>query len=214
MRDNGKLWIAGGVVAALVLVGATWFLLIGPARSDTKSLRNQQAAAELKNAQLHSQLVTLKKKSSQIDTLRAQLQAAVDGLPGDSSVAAFTREVSTLAATSGVTVGSITIGNMVPYSSAVSGRAPSTATGKLESSSITITSYGAATNQFAFVSALQTGARRTLVQSTQMSPGTSSVVASIDPSSTLTTVLSVFEAPTTPAEQAQLDKLLAGTGAK
>lgn len=212
MRDNGKLWIVGGVLAALMLVGATWFLLIGPTRSDTRSLHGQQSAAELTNVQLRSQLSALQKKSAQLDELRAQLKAAIDGLPGHSSVAAFTREVSTLAATTGVSVGSITIANMVPYSASHTGK-PAT-TGQLESSSITITTYGAAANQFAFVNALQNGARRVLVQSAQMSPGTSSVVASIDPSSTLTTVLSVFESPTSPAEQAQLDKLLAGSGAK
>ena len=209
-----RYWIVGGVLGAVVIVAATWMMLISPMRSNTSALHNQRAAADLTNVQLRSQLKALKQKSDHIDTLRAQLQAAVDGLPGNSGIAAFTREVSSAAATTGVTVGSITVGDMVPYEATTAGRASGAKTGQLQAAPVSITSYGPAKNQFAFIQALQTGTRRTLVTTAQVGPGTNSVVASIDPSSTLTTTLTVFESPTTPAEQAQLDKLLADSTTK
>lgn len=215
MNDSKqKLWVTGGVLGAVVIVAATWLMLISPMRNDTSSLHNQRAAADLSNAQQRSKLNALKQKSDHIDALRAQLQAAVDGLPGDSGIAAFTREVSSAAATSGVTVGSITVGDMVPYAATSAGRATTAKTGQLQAATVSIASYGPAKNQFAFIHALQMGARRVLVTSTQLGPGTNSVVASIDPSSTLTTTITVFESPTTPTEKAQLDKLLSGSTTK
>lgn len=211
--QDRRTWLGAGSALAVLLVAMSWFLVISPMRSDTASLQSQQTAAEQNNAQLSQELVALKARKDDLASLRADLKAAVDGLPTDSGLPELTRQVSRQAVTSGVAVQSITVGAVT---SAVPGATTPGATpaGRLFAIPVTITSAGTAKHQFAFLKALeQVGPRRVLVISTQIGPGPDSAAAAIDTSSTLTAVLRLFSAPLTPAGQAQLDRLIAGKGA-
>ncbi len=90
--------------------------------------------------------------------------------------------------------------------------APATAAGGLFSMQVSLQSSGTLTNQLAFLNAVRTiGPRRALIVSTQVAPGPEAKkVPSITTSSLLTTQLTIFSAPQTPAQLVELKRLLSG----
>ena len=76
---------------------------------------------------------------------------------------------------------------------------------------VTLIATGSAAHELAFLTDIQaSGPRRALVTSAQLAPGAGSQVASIDPSATMTVQLTIFAAPRSPEEAAQLAKQLSG----
>ncbi|HEY2042921.1 MAG TPA: hypothetical protein VGH11_09610 [Jatrophihabitans sp.] len=210
MTQDKRFWVFGGAAVAVLVAALSWLFIIGPTMSDTSSLRSQQSEAQLQNSTLTSKINSLKSQNDSIASLRTDLAAAAAALPTTSGLPDFTREITVQAVTTGVGVSNITVGAITPYgTSAAAAAASSNPAGKLYAIPVTITSIGPVKNQFAFLKALQqVGPRQVLVNSTSFSPGAGSKAASIDAYSSLTTVLTVFSAPVTSAQQQQLDKLL------
>lgn len=216
--QDRRVWLAGGIATSVILAAASWFMFISPTLSNTSSLQGQRVAVQQQNATLSDKIAQLKVQNDNLDSLRQNLATALNGLPPDSGLSDFTREVSVVAAAAGVSVAGISVGTVAPHSATgvTGGNAPASTgspAGKLYSIAVTISSSGPERNQFEFLRLLQhVGARRVLINSTQFGPGSGAVVASLDPSSNLTTVLSVFSAPVTPTQETQLEKLLSSTG--
>ncbi|HEX2901858.1 MAG TPA: hypothetical protein VHO01_00260 [Jatrophihabitans sp.] len=212
ITQNRRAWIAASVAVALLIALASWFMLISPTLSDTSSLKSRRADVQLQNDMLRSKIAKLKGQNDNLPSLQQELQAAVAGLPADAGLSDLTRQASAESKLAGVSLTGMTFGAATPVAPAGTSARPNvgkTAVGGMFSISVTVTTAGPAAKQYEFLRLLQhVGPRRVLITSTNLTPASGSQVASIDPSSTMVTVLTAFSAPTTPAAQAQLQKLL------
>lgn len=233
--QDKRVWLGGGAVAALLIVAIGWFMFIGPELSSTSDLHAQAAATRQQNSQLQLRVKSLQVKSTQLDRYTKSLNDALAALPFDSGLPAFTRQLSSQAAANHVAVTSVAVGGITSVAPAVAtapgttdpasatdptstattaptpGAAGTTAAGGLFSVQVTVQSSGSLAHQLAFLNDIRTaGPRRALLTSTQFTPGLGSKVASIDGSAALTTQLTIFSAPQTPEQIAQLKKLLSG----
>lgn len=122
-------WIAGTVAASLTVGLAGWFLVISPVFATASETRAQAEAQVDQNALTETRIVRLKEQFEQLDALRAQLASARLQIPTSYDLAAYQRELSTLAAMHGVTVTSLQTGlaePIVPVGSAPVAEVPAT----------------------------------------------------------------------------------------
>jgi hypothetical protein len=228
--QDRRIWIGGGAGVAALIAMAGWFGLIHPAMSATSSLRDQTGAAQFQNTMLLSRLHQLQQQSEHLGDMTASLRRSLEALPYDSGLPRFTRQVTAQAARAGVQLTAVNVGSITEASAsdaAVPDDATTTTTdgsavpassgttddaaGKRFAIPVTLTSTGSTTHQFAFLRAIQdAGPRRVLVTSTQFAPPADSGSTSIDAGCTMTTQLTLFSAPLTPEQEAQLKKLLNG----
>jgi Tfp pilus assembly protein PilO len=96
-----------GLVCVIVLV-ATWFVLVAPRRSEAADLDDQRAQAESTNVGLQSQINTLRQQFGDLPARRAELAKIRTELPPAADVADLVRSLSGLADDAGVTLKSIT----------------------------------------------------------------------------------------------------------
>jgi hypothetical protein len=135
--QDRKVWIGGGVIVALLIAAASWFMLISPELDNASSLRDQAASTQFGNAQLQSNVAVLKKKSEQMSRYSANLRDALETLPFDSGLPAFTRQVYAQAQATHVKIDGITVGGITAATTttpgatstdpAAAGAAPTTA---------------------------------------------------------------------------------------
>lgn len=233
MSINGRTaWLAGGALGTLLIVAASWLLFVHPKLSDADAARSDAAATRTSNDALRAKAATLRDKSEHLDGYRAALRGALAALPTDSGLPAFTRELTRAAAAHHVAVAGITVGGIsaVDTAGTQTGTAPtggtptggtptgSTPTGTVQppaaslySIQVSLTADGSLAGERAFLKAVQyAGARRVLITSLAFTPTAGSAGASIDAANRLSAGLTVYTAPQSPAQQAQLSKLLAG----
>jgi hypothetical protein len=229
--EDKRIWLGGGGVIGLLIVVVAWFMFIGPERSSADDLNAQAASTRQQNDVLQAKVHALQVKSQHLSKYTSSLQAALEALPFDSGLPAFTRQLSAQGTANSVDVSSVVVGGITSVGASApaaaapaedsTSTAPTTTTttapaaapvaGGLFSVAVTVQSSGTLTNQLAFLKAIQTaGPRRALVTSAQITPGNGAKEASIDGVSSFTTSLTVFSAPQTPAQVAQLKTLLTG----
>ncbi len=213
--QSKRVWLAGSAALAVLIALAGWFAVISPQLSSASSLQSQTGTAQDQNLTLQSNVAKLRRETDNLSALTASLRGLVAALPFDSGLPAFTRQLSTQAAQRRVSLTSITVGAIAPLSKTGAGTtgqsATTSAAGKMFAIPITLSSVGSAANQLAFLKAIQVdGPRRALVTSSQLAPGAQSQSTSVNASCTMTTQLTIFTAPLTPVELAQLEKLLNG----
>lgn len=121
-----RLWILGGIVGAIVLIAASWLLLVGPKLDDADSVRDQTADAQQQNAVLQAKVDKLQADSAGINDLLASLDALRDQLPVTSGLDSLTRQITEQASAAKVDVTSIVIGvpAVVKPSGSSAGSAP------------------------------------------------------------------------------------------
>ena len=122
--QDRRLWLAGGALAAVLVLAVAWLMFIGPELSSSDSLRSQAATTRQQNAILSARVAGLRARSTHVHTYSAALARTLEALPPDSGLPAFTREVSTHAAATGVHVQSVVVGGIVPRRRPVGGAAP------------------------------------------------------------------------------------------
>lgn len=215
-----KIWLLGGTAGCVLLAALAWFIVVSPALSRVSTVKSQVAAADSKNDLLRIKLAQLQSEKAGIATLRTSLTNALEGLPINSGMADFTAQLQAQAVTAQVRLGSIGAGTPSVVAAASGSTATTTppaatspgstaAPGSLYSIPVTITADGDLTHLDTFLKLVQTqGPRRALVVSTQFAPVSGSTQASIDTAVQMTVQLQVFTSPQTPAQQAQLAKLL------
>jgi hypothetical protein len=223
--QDKRTWAIGGIVAATVLTAAGWFLVLSPVLSDTTSIRSQTSATNHDNQSIQAKADDLARQHRNVGHLAAQLRHALSELPIDNGLPALTRQLSRQAKATGVRLTGVTVGSIAPVANAAAAPDPTvpsttpadtTATAAatpaadaLVSIQITVSSTGSAANQLAFLHAIQVdGPRRTLVTSTELGTASDRAAGSIEDACTMTAALTVFSAPRSAAEQAQLEKLL------
>jgi type IV pilus assembly protein PilO len=96
-----------GLVCVIVLV-ATWFVLVAPRRSEAADLDDQRAQAESVNVGLQAQIAQLQRQFGDLPARRAELAKIRTELPPSADVANLVRSLSGLADDAGVDLTSIT----------------------------------------------------------------------------------------------------------
>lgn len=231
ITQDKRLWMAGAGLGTVVMAVVAWFVFIGPAMSQASSLTDEATAVQDQNAILQAKITALEKQKQQQAALTASLRGALAALPTDSGLPAFIRQVNDQARSNRIGVTSISVGGIAPLvvtaapapaagnagaeppaaPAPAAGAAADAAAGQLFTIRISIVSTGTVPNQIGFLKAIQsTGPRRALVMSTQFVPASGTAPSAANGSNTMTTELTIFSAPRSPAEQAQLNKLLSG----
>jgi Tfp pilus assembly protein PilO len=90
-RHADRLWIVAGAVGTVILVAATWFLLISPTRGRTDDLGRQAADARVALIRQRRDIAALAQKAAQLPRYQATLRSLQAALPADSGVPNFLR---------------------------------------------------------------------------------------------------------------------------
>jgi Tfp pilus assembly protein PilO len=202
--QNGKLWLGLGAALTLLLVVPTWLLVISPHRSTTASLKAETESVEVQNATLQAKTAELRRKADKRGELTSALATALAGLPWETKLPEFSRQLTQHAARRGIALTSISVGSATtPGAPAGSSVDPTTT---VRAVPITIISTGTALEQLFFLRDVQqVGPRRVLVTSTAVVPTDN---GTIDNSSTMTTQLLVFSSPVDRETRSRLRDLL------
>lgn len=103
-RSRAATWIAGTVVAALVIVAGGWLLLIAPQFDTAAEADEERSAVEAQNEVLTIQNAALRVQYEQLDDLKAELEELRVGIPMEAQVSDVVRELHALAEASGVSI--------------------------------------------------------------------------------------------------------------
>ncbi|VTR75591.1 hypothetical protein [Cellulomonas hominis] len=121
---SAKVWIAGTVFLALVLLAGVWLLLVEPvmtkAAEDTMSAEQQRQQNDL----LELEIVKLADDFTHLDEFKAELAALRLEMPVTGDGASISRELQALATASGVTITSVAPSVPQVFVSAAAAAAP------------------------------------------------------------------------------------------
>lgn len=101
-------WIAGTGVVALLMLVATYFVLVAPQRQQAAEVRDQAAAVAQSNRTLEQETAQLKAQFATLDAQRERLAQVRATLPSAADTPALLRQLSSYAASSGVTLTGVT----------------------------------------------------------------------------------------------------------
>ncbi len=101
MTETRK-WSIGTAVIVVLLLVASWFLLIAPQRSEAADLNAQAGVVVADNEQLTVQIETLKAQQKQLPKWQAQLAAIQTALPASAALPGLIRDLSKAADKAGV----------------------------------------------------------------------------------------------------------------
>jgi Tfp pilus assembly protein PilO len=110
MGQAYQRWLAGGAVAAVVLLAVGWFFLIGPRYSQASSLQDRTTSAEMRLPSLEHRLTELRQQYDNRARFQAQLEKDRKALPTTSGLPDFLRELQQAGDGHGVRVTSVTVG--------------------------------------------------------------------------------------------------------
>ncbi|WP_375480185.1 hypothetical protein [uncultured Jatrophihabitans sp.] len=225
--QSRRTWIVGGLAVAILLVAASWLVVIHPKLSSASDTRAVADNNDVQNTQLMAKNSKLAQQQRNIGSLRNGLTAALAALPPTSALPEFTNEVTRSAVAKSVTLTNIGIGALAPVAAAApvtptpaatsTSTDPTTSAGAASGAAatttpavsqyqinVTLTTSGPLTRQLGFLRAVENGARRALITSTSFSGA--------GDTTTLTTQLNIFSAPMSADQVAQLRKLLTTAG--
>lgn len=104
MNTKTTAWVAGAVVAATAIAAAAWFVAINPTFGQAATQRQAAADQRDHNDLLRMQIDRLKADYAHLDEYKAQLADLRTKVPTTGDLAELTRQIQTLADTSGVTI--------------------------------------------------------------------------------------------------------------
>lgn len=107
-------WIGGTVAVSLTLGLAGWFLAISPTLATASETRTAAQAQEDQNGVAEARIASLKEQFTQIDQLKAELAAMRLQIPTSYDLAAYQRELTTLAGNHSVVITSLQTGPAMP----------------------------------------------------------------------------------------------------
>jgi type IV pilus assembly protein PilO len=179
-----------GLVCVIVLV-ATWFVLVGPRRSEAAGYDDQRVEAEAANVTLQSKINELRKQFGDLQDKRDELARIRGELPPAADVADLVRSLSGLADASGVTITAITPGTATALT-------PASAAGPaVVSIPVTVELSGTYTETTRFLRFLQTRIDRAfLLTELSTARGTGDTTGTTGSLTSGTTAASVSASPT------------------
>jgi Tfp pilus assembly protein PilO len=105
---NNRMWIIGTALLVVATVALGWTLGISPQLKAAATAAVETVSVDGQNVKNEADLEALKEKFSDIDSIRAELDALNISLPRDPQLATFIRQINSLAAQHAVTVQMIT----------------------------------------------------------------------------------------------------------
>jgi Tfp pilus assembly protein PilO len=179
-------WVAGTVVALLLIVAAGWFLAISPQKHKASNLGAQSASQEQANSGLRTKLAELTAQMSAVPSEEAAVAAVTQRIPNDPDMPDYVRALTTIAGQTGVEL--VSIAPTVPAAVAVPAAvvpaataatpsastvaaAPAAPAVSLQSISVSLTVQGGYFQIQQFTAALQRLSRATVLSSVAIAPG-------------------------------------------
>ncbi|HZV26852.1 MAG TPA: hypothetical protein VFG00_11225 [Acidothermaceae bacterium] len=182
-------WVAGTVVALLLIVAAGWFLAISPQKHKVSNLGAQSASQEQANSGLRTKLAELTAQMSAVPSEEAAVAAITQKIPSDPEMPAYVRALTTIAGQTGVelvsiapsvptavtlaaaTVPAATAATPSPSTNAAAPAAPAAPAVSLQAISVSLAVQGGYFQIQQFTAALQRMARTTVVSTLSLAPG-------------------------------------------
>jgi type IV pilus assembly protein PilO len=115
-----RLWLIGGGLVAFLIILIGFFLVISPQRSQTSKVDSQVSAARQQNAALQQRIDTLRQQNANLARYQATLATAKLALPAATGMSDFLRSLQGLGSATGTHVTSLTVGQPVDASAALS----------------------------------------------------------------------------------------------
>jgi len=197
-----RRWLAGAVAAALVLVLASWFLLISPQRSQAADLRDQATAQQDRNDSIRLRTQQLKAQFASLPQRQAELAEIRRQLPGQPDLASLVRQLSTAAGDAGVSLTAVRPGGPQPLAGgaaaggAASAGAAASGTSGVQAIALTTVLEGSYAELTLFVQKLQGSMTRAyLVESLSLAPVAGAAATASGSELTLTLIGKVFVLP-------------------
>lgn len=110
MRQD-RVWIGGGVAAAIVIAGASWLFLLSPQFDAKAQAEADLADTQMQNIVLQRKISALREQNGKAPELQAELDAARAAVPAQHDMEGFTRQLSEQAALAGVQITQISPGS-------------------------------------------------------------------------------------------------------
>ncbi len=107
MRKD-RVWIGGGVVAAVIVAAVAWVFFFSPQLDAKADAEQQYADAQTQNIVLQQKINKLRDQAAHADELQAELRAVQAAVPPAHDLQGFTRQLTQQAKDSGVTITGIT----------------------------------------------------------------------------------------------------------
>jgi len=123
MGSNKNTWIGATAVGALVILVASWFLLISPKLGEASDVRAQVDQTNQSNELLSLKVAQLAAQSAKLPEMKEELAALRVEIPTSAQISEFLRQVDTIAASASVVVTATSPGTpelMVPEQAAPS----------------------------------------------------------------------------------------------
>jgi type IV pilus assembly protein PilO len=160
-----RVWVGGAAAITVLLVIASYFLLIHPKMADAADLRSQKAAQAQANNQLRLDIAQLKSQFASLPAKQAELAVVQQQLPAAPNLPTLIRNLTTIANEAGVSLNSIspsTPSAAVPSS----GSATATTSAGLFAIPVTIIVQGDFASNELFLQKIQTEMRRAFLVQT------------------------------------------------
>lgn len=103
-RSSTRLWVAGTVVVALVVVAASWFGLVAPKRAEAAGLQQQTVDTDAQNADLQTRIAELEAQFEDLPERRAELAEVRRSMPVTPDLPTLVRDLDDMADRTGVTL--------------------------------------------------------------------------------------------------------------
>ncbi len=106
MNQTSK-WAVGAVLVSVLIVIASWFLLLSPQRSDTSALKVQKTAQDSTNVATKSDIDLLRAMAVDLPAQRAVIAKFKDRVPDNPALPSLVRSLTAEAAKAGVKLTSV-----------------------------------------------------------------------------------------------------------
>ena len=181
-----RLWLLGGALCALVIVGFGYYFFIRPEQSDTRSTNETADRTRVEVAAKRKELQELAKQYEHIEAYRAQLAGDQAALPVDDAASALLRELQDAGEQAGVSVSGVSVGTAVDLGALVGFQ--------VYAMPVSLTVVGPTDRMNPFLDQLQqVQARALLINSVNFAPSSTANLAR----SNVTINLNAFYAPMT-----------------
>jgi type IV pilus assembly protein PilO len=156
-----RIWMLAGATVTVLLVVASWFLLISPEKAAKSDVENQISDTQLQLITLRKRIAVLDGQKKHLSALTATLNKKKTAIPSSNSgIPAFLNQLNKSGTDTNVTVTSMTVGSPVTQVNLPA----------VKALPITLAATGAVADLESFLDTLQTGqARAVLIQSAAVS---------------------------------------------
>ncbi len=92
-RRSDRLWLAGGLVAIVALIAASWFLVISPKFVEGDEVQAEAESTRRQLIKLNKDVAKLAEQAKQKATFQAKLKTSEAALPTSYNIPAFLRQL-------------------------------------------------------------------------------------------------------------------------